>query len=117
MTQDLFLRNTPQVKTDELTSISVNNVLPCQYVTESAFFNLAGIQNNDLNNVDQIETRETSTGLKIEFNFCENDIPTTDNCTDSEAFAFIEDTKECYGIRSEDNKIDTTGTEIRNEDG
>jgi hypothetical protein len=44
---------------------------------------------------------------------------TFDKCTDKEAYAFIEDKKsdQCFGVRSEDDKIDTTGTEIRDENG
>lgn len=44
---------------------------------------------------------------------------TDDKCTDTSAYAFITDSKtdKCYGVRSEDDKIDTTGTEIRNADG
>jgi hypothetical protein len=88
-------------------------------VTDSAFFNLAGIQNGDLKSKDQIDTRDVGADLNIKFNFCEDDIPTTDLCTDTDAYAFIEDKKggKCYGVRSEDDKIDTTGTEIRNADG
>ena len=56
---------------------------------------------------------------KIRFNFCEDDLPPKDGCTDTDAFAFITDitTNKCFGLRSEDDKIDTTGTELYDNDG
>jgi hypothetical protein len=42
---------------------------------------------------------------------------TSDQCTDSDAFAFIKTQDKCFGVRSEDDKIDTTGTEIKDNDG
>lgn len=79
---DLFLYDTTRQETSELTAISVNTVAPCQYVTESAFYNLAGIQNNNLSSKQQIVKRDIQPDLNITFNFCEDNLPTTDQCTD-----------------------------------
>jgi len=38
----------PEGSVEELTVIDVNSVAPCQYVTKYAYFNLAGIKNNDI---------------------------------------------------------------------
>ena len=101
------------------TAISVNTVAPCQYVTQSAFFNLAGIANGKLNDNREVDKRNVGDDLVVTLNFCEAPMTTFGNCLDTEAYAFIEDKKsnQCFGVRSEDDKIDTTGTEIRNENG
>jgi hypothetical protein len=50
---ELFLKEKKEqweldLPTQELSSISVNTVAPCQYVTNAAFWNLAGIQDNEI---------------------------------------------------------------------
>lgn len=48
--KELFLSpdSRPEIQHQELTAIDVNTVAPCQYVTQSAFYNLAGIKNGDI---------------------------------------------------------------------
>jgi hypothetical protein len=46
-------------------------------------------------------------------------LPTDEKCKDTDAFAFITDvaTGECFGVTADDDKIDTTATELRDDDG
>jgi len=43
-----FLNPGFEVPTTELSSISINSVAPCQYLTHSAFFSFAGIIDGDI---------------------------------------------------------------------
>jgi len=54
---------------------------------------------------------------KIYFNFCEASIPLIEGCTDTDAYGYIidNDTGICHALKSEDDKIDTTGSELKDE--
>jgi hypothetical protein len=63
--------------------IAVANPKPCSYTTNDAFFNLAGIASGEGSQQTQTKTEGNQ---QIIYNLCEEALPTTDYCKDTDAY-------------------------------
>ena len=123
-TQELFLKSSvpSQVVADNsqslmISNIDINSVAPCQYVSTEAFYSLDGIVNNDESDNSQLiwGLEVPGTNITLDFNFCEQPLPTEGPCTADDAYAFVihNDTNTCSALRNPDSKSDTFALSTR----
>jgi hypothetical protein len=106
--QSLTLQNLEELTAKKfaawsLISVDTKNLDPCNYATETAFFNIGGIVDGNNKNLSQVYTKTTSDGT-FTFNFCKRAIPAPKFCVDSDSYAFMQPiiagTRKCFDYSS-----------------
>jgi hypothetical protein len=103
-----------------LVAADFNNLAPCYYGTEEAFFNLGGIMNSDDGSTQQVKTiKDETNGIYLQFNFCEDALPAYEDgdakCDEADSYAYVFDTSKntCEGLKAPgDDKANTVAVQI-----
>lgn len=102
--------------------MDVKNLGACNYATDSAFYNVGGIMDDQKDNTNQYDSR-TAAGATFYFNFCEAPIdktkftglPTQCQAIDGDYYAYRYDVNGCIGLKAGDS-ANTVADDIHDAD-